>query len=280
MIFESFYCKEEVDLEKTLFSGQIFSFKKINDVFVGNIQNNLFFLKSDSLNEIKYFTKDDDLKTEEKQNILEKFFTLDISYENLQNRIRGLRLLRLEKNETLFSFICSSNNNVKRITNMVQHLNSKGEFILEYEGHKFYKFPDFETISKLENDLKENKFGYRANYIIKTAEKLLELKKEKNFSLNDLENLKFEETRKFLCGLKGIGIKVADCICLMGFYHFDVTPVDVHVFRKAKEIFKLKENRLNEKVANKIRSCFIEKYGKFAGIEQLFLFYSGMSKKI
>jgi len=58
----------------------------------------------------------------------------------------GIRQLNLEPVETLFSFICSSNNNISRISQMVNFLATKGNFIAEIEGERFFEFPTVEQL--------------------------------------------------------------------------------------------------------------------------------------
>ena len=67
--------------------------------------------------------------------ILAEYFDLDTKYdipkkdENFVGALKidgqGIRQLRLDPVETLFSFICSSNNNISRISQMVEFLASK-----------------------------------------------------------------------------------------------------------------------------------------------------------
>ena len=66
---------------------------------------------------------------------------------------------------TLFSFICSQNNNINRITQMVRCMNDDfGTEIAVYNDKKYFSFPDLNVISKIkEKQLKEKKFGYRCN---------------------------------------------------------------------------------------------------------------------
>ena len=61
----------------------------------------------------------------------------------------GIRQLRLEPVENLFSFICSSNNNIKRITQMVNNLCLHfGEKIGELsDGSVHYQFPTVERLA-------------------------------------------------------------------------------------------------------------------------------------
>ncbi|EPR78843.1 8-oxoguanine DNA glycosylase [Spraguea lophii 42_110] len=327
-MYYKYNISEKVNLDLTLYSGQIFSFKKIGDVHIGVIRGILFYLRdkiteselkditivneTENNSEYKYnlyFKYDcENLTPHSAISILSDFFTLDIDYAklkevwslsniyNFSNNLNGLRLLRLDLTETIFSFICSANNTVKRITGMVEYLLSKGEFIKEIDGNKFYKFPTVFKLSEIEEDeLRNKKFGYRAKYIVQTAKKLYkvitEKHKENNTSyqhndnikeLNFLRKLSYDHALKYLISLHGIGRKVADCICLMGLYHYDAVPIDVHIFRKSKEIFKNVSDTENIKNLNKSNyNKIVELYNKYfiekIGIAQLFIFYDSMA---
>lgn len=178
--------EQVIDLKKTLFSGQIFSFQQTDEKqFTGVVKDNLFTLEQ---REDGVYYKMYDSFDIDHENILFRFFTLDLDYnkilENWNNKVKtanlcvknpfhkplrfeesGLRLLRCDLKETIFAFICSTNNNIKRITGMVLTLCSLGDYITTVNGKKFFKFPEPERLCDKEQFFREKNFGYRAAYI-------------------------------------------------------------------------------------------------------------------
>jgi N-glycosylase/DNA lyase len=237
------------------------------------------------------------------------FLGLDLNYKKfisseLLKKHNGLRLVNNAIYPTIFSFICSQNNNIKRITKMVQILYSKGDFACNYKDKDFYFFPNLDRLCDIEEELKNHKFGYRSSYITKTAKKLMEMKDSEWKRLNNLvfeleldqdedenitnvlaKDLKInfiekplipdrELTRNMLLSLSGIGPKVADCILLIGFGFLDVVPIDTHIFKYALKTFDLNTKNLNKTTYKLIQDEFILRYGEYAGIVQLFIFKS------
>ena len=163
-------------------------------------------------------------------------------------------MLRQDPLETLFSFICSSNNNIERISGMVEKLCVKyGDFILEFEGTKYYTFPSPTVLARerVESDLRTLGFGYRAKYIHQTA-KLLTSKPEG--WLDGLRKMSYSEAHAELMSLPGVGAKVADCVCLMSLDKMEAIPVDTHVWQIANRDYKLKltSKSLTTRVYNEI----------------------------
>jgi len=86
--------------------------------------------------------------------------------------------LRQDPVENLFAFICSANNNIQRISGMVQNMSKEyGEHCGELEGESHYAFPSLSSLAKsgVEERLRELGFGYRARYIEESARKILPL---------------------------------------------------------------------------------------------------------
>lgn len=267
---------EKIDLEKTFYSGQIFSFKKTGPKDYSGVINRsiITFRQVGDLVEYEFH--------EEIQKILYHFFTLDINYKKLiekwnksQNQINfkynGLRLLRCSFIETIFSFICASNNNIKRITSMIDYLFSKGEFLGCVGDIKFYEFPDTHKLIGIEEELRKKKFGYRSKFICSSAKKLSKTSFPKNIG--------YEDAVKTLMKLDGIGRKVADCICLLSLNHLSSVPVDTHIFKISKKIFGL-EGQLNNRIYNFIKERYIKLFGEYAGIAQLFIFKQILDKEM
>ena len=88
----------------------------------------------------------------------------------------GVRCLRQDPWECTLSFICSQNNNIKRITQLVRTLrNTYGKPIcktmIDNEDTMLHSFPSFEDFrtNVTEAKLRQLGFGYRAPYIEKSV---------------------------------------------------------------------------------------------------------------
>lgn len=132
----------------------------------------------------------------------------DSVFARFATRFSGLRMLRQDPWECLCAFVCSSNNNIARIGQMVQNLCTHfSPVLLEYsyppppasvralesikteadgdaskQNHveqgqvkiAFHPFPPAEALAKpgVEEKLRELGFGYRAKYLARTAQML------------------------------------------------------------------------------------------------------------
>ncbi|KAL3119952.1 hypothetical protein niasHT_007080 [Heterodera trifolii] len=196
--------------------------------------------------------------------------------------LQGIRILRQEPVETLFAFICSANNNVPRISKMVEKLCQFYGDSVEVNAQRFYDFPSvFQMAAHLncmEQTLRDAGFGYRAKSIMKTVEMLADgkLGNSADLWLHSLRNLPYHEAKLALMKLPGVGPKVADCICLMALDKHQVVPVDRHVFNLATEIYTpafLKGCKtLSTAIYGQIGAFFVDIHGDYAGWAHSVLF--------
>ena len=106
-------------------------------------------------------------------NLYQAWSKNDLFFQELQAPFHGIRILRQDPVENLFSFICSQNNNITRIAQLVEKLcQNYGEWVTEHEGKDYYTFPSISSLAKgnIENDLRQLGFGYRAKFIQRVAE--------------------------------------------------------------------------------------------------------------
>ena len=183
---------------------------------------------------------------------------------------KGIRILNQDPRETTISFLISQNNNIPRIKSIIEklclNLGEKKQFL----GEDYYSFP---TLEKLKNQTvefyKNLGLGYRANYLLNTAEFL-----QNHPDLLALKSLTTTDLKSILLSVNGIGPKVADCITFFGFGKTDSFPVDTWIEKIYREDFN---GTLNSR--QKMAEYFVEKFGENSGYFQQYLFYYKRSKE-
>ena len=135
----------------------------------------------------------------------------------------GIRILRQDLWEMIVTFLISQNNNITRITRSVEALCDA--FGGEVEGSGRRSFPSAYDIDTGRLTDKSFGLGYRAEYIANMCEYV---RSDPDF-LQRLAKMAYDAAREALLQMKGIGPKVADCICLFGLHHTEAFPVDTHV---------------------------------------------------
>lgn len=148
--------------------------------------------------------------------------------------------------------------------------------------------PEALTGKNVESHLRELGFGYRAKYIAETA-RIVANQKPKNW-LESLRNPEvpgfgnqlvplekhatYKEAHEELLSLKGVGPKVADCVCLMGLGWAESVPVDTHVWQIAQRDYKFgkKAKTFNKAMYDAVGDHFRTLWGKHAGWAHSVLF--------
>lgn len=176
----------------------------------------------------------------------------------------GIRVFNQEPFEALISFIISANNNIKRISGIVERLCRLAGERLSFMGEEMFAFPSPQALAALsEDELKAIGTGYRAPYIVDTAKRIAD-----GYDLEKLRDLPLDAARKELLSFKGVGPKVADCILLFSLGHTDAFPIDVWIDRAMNELFfdsvPPKKAEMREAVAS---------IGKYSGIIQQYIFF-------
>ncbi len=216
--------------------------------------------------EDRYETDCDADKWEE---VWKDYFDLDRNYRAIRDdargrvkyvdmaieRGKGIRILRQDLWEILITFIISQRKNIPAISASVEKLCALyGEKLIN-GSEELYSFP---TAADMRNatieGLRSCSLGYRAEYIHDAVRRANDCELDM-VSFKTLEDdALFEE----LCGIKGVGKKVANCVMLFGYGRVDRAPVDVWIQRVIDE---------NGGVD------IFEDFSGYAGIIQQYLFY-------
>lgn len=174
----------------------------------------------------------------------------------------GMRILRQDPYEALISFVVSQNNNVKRITGIIERLCAAYGERGEHMGTAYFAFPKSEALAKATvKELELLGTGYRAPYVLHCAQRIRD-----GYDLDGLRALSFEQAKKELMGFKGVGPKVAECVMLFSLGFDTAFPVDVWVKRISAWLYPGKNGRFAAKAA-------AERFGCWAGAAQQYLFH-------
>ena len=179
-------------------------------------------------------------------------------------KARGLRLLNQNREEMIYSFIISQNNNIPRIKGIISRIcEGLGQKMPSPFGD-FFAFPSSAALAGREPEYyKSLGAGYRDVFLHDTAVRLAAEGTE------ELEKLDYDGLRARLLTYKGIGPKVADCICLFGFGKRNAFPVDTWIEKLYHEDFG---GTLTDR--KKINAYFTSLFGEFSGYVQQYLFYA------
>lgn len=253
---------DEMDIEKTFECGQCFRWNRddkgvYSGVAMGygaslfNRDENVYIRSCAPIGLWRnYFDLDRDYKTISETLRLSEYLSRCIDYG------AGIRILRQEPWEALCSFIISQCNNIKRIKGIVERLClDYGDKIL-FDGEQMYTFPTPQVLAGLnEEDLSSLRCGYRSEYVLSAARAVA----SGELDLNALISAPWEEAKKILMTLKGVGEKVANCVVLFGLHHMEAFPIDVWIKRALKEHFPPKFDPRT--------------LGEYAGLAQQYIFY-------
>lgn len=261
--------QNDFNIAETLECGQCFRFKRDANCY-------LLIAHARKLNIIQnenefYFSP---CTLQEFEDIWINYFDLETDYAKIKSQlsleyVNNIRILKQEPFECLMSFIISQNNRITQIQRVIENISCKYGTEIEKD---IYAFPTPTQLQKATCDeLMECKAGFRAKYIRDALDKL---KTE-----IDLEKLQSESTktiRDTLMQIKGVGLKVSDCILLFAFNRTEVYPVDVWVKRITEELyFDGKSMSVND-----IRAFGENTFGDLAGYAQQFLFHYARNVRV
>ena len=132
----------------------------------------------------------------------------------------------------------------------------------ENVGMVFQHFNLFPNMTVLKNiTLAPVRLGYRAKYICAAARQVA----SGAVDLEAVRHMDYAHAKAELLRLTGVGIKVAECICLFALHHIDAFPVDTHIRQMLD--------------AHYPKGFPLKRYKGFAGVMQQYAFYYELSLK-
>jgi N-glycosylase/DNA lyase len=276
-----------LDLDLCLFSGQVFRWEKLQEgSWLGVDGSNAYLIRQSSLGSYE-------VESNAPPEALDRLLRMDLDHKaaaasllakgsELEAAIDGLPGLRMMRpssvHETLFCFLCTANNHLGRIGQMVRKLASYGEPLCELEGKAVTAFPSLEVIAGLsEEELRAAGFGYRGRSIPMVARAILE--KEEGW-LESLRNEPYPAAHTGLVGLYSVGPKLADCVALYGLEKLEATPIDTHLWQAIVRLYRpeWKGRSMTDARYREGGLWMRERFGKYAGLAHLYLYLGNMKR--
>ncbi|MEM3788878.1 MAG: DNA glycosylase [Candidatus Bathyarchaeia archaeon] len=280
------------NLDLTLCCGQAFRWEKFGEWWYGIIGDtplkirqvgNTLEFENTSPDLVKnYFGLGDDLPT-----ILSQI-TKDNHIGEAVKTLKGLRILRQDPWECLISYICATYKNIPAIKRMLHKLSKRFGEKAVLDGFALYAFPTAEKLVKASfQQLADCGLGYRAKYVYEAAKKVA----SGEFEIEGVKKESYEKAREKLLTLKGVGLKVADCVALFALEKLEAFPVDVWMKRvMIRHYADHFEKEFIEKISLKKSlaradyerlSHFARRYfGAYAGYAQEYLFHFERQRRI
>ena len=265
--------KLSIDIDNSINSGQVFLWEKDGSDWYGvNGQNILKINKNGVIKSIlnsktNFFRKNDNI-----QEILDSI-SKDKTVKKAVKEYEGLRIFRQDPFQCMISFIISSNSNIQKIKSSLEKITKKFGKKIKINNKEFFLFPEPEKIADASiNEIKTCGVGYRAPFI-KEAAKMVVLKK---IDFKYLEKCNYQEAKKNICLVPGIGNKVADCIMLFSLNKLDAFPLDTWMIKILEKYysneFKIETKTITEKQYNILHEKIVNYFGPYCGYAQQFLF--------
>lgn len=261
-----------LNVEHTINSGQVFLWERAGPNWYGI--NGQDVLRVGDSGEVTSYSgaRYDLFRDNDRYGAVVRQISRDQVIRQAARRFPGLRLLRQDPFQCYISFIVSANSNIRNIRRSLHNLTRTFGKRVRFEGREFYLFPEASRLAGASiAELSSCGLGYRAKYVKSAAQAVR--RGQVDFEL--LKKANYHSARDTLCGIDGIGNKVADCILLFSLEKTDAFPLDRWIVRGLQqhypERFSLGSS-LTEKRYHTLHDELAGYFGRYAGYCQQLLF--------
>ncbi len=242
------------------------------------------FPAKDGLAHIRdYFRLETDLRA-----LVSGFSARDPHISDAVHSFPGLRVLRQDPEECLFSFLCTPAAPLYRIRGAITALcRAYGDPapMGEVAGVRHHGFPPAHRLAEASlPQMEKFGLGFRAKNIRASARQVMENGGAE--WLLGLRALPYADAKRALMTLPGVGDKIADCVCLFSLDKDAAIPVDTHIRQIAQRHYIARPRDLEPitktftaKAYAQIGDLLRERFGSMAGWAQQYLFYYDLYEK-
>ena len=278
-------CGQPFNLAASLESGQAFRWVREQEGpdawFSGVVQGNLIRIRQSGRGTVDfqssqpagltrhqlhgYFRLDDDTEA------IYREISREGTLKALVQRYAGLRLLRQEPWECLVAFLCSGNNSISRISQIMEKLAESFGQPIQLDGATRFSFPTPQRLNAAEpEELEGLRLGLnRGANIHRIAGEV----SDGTLDLYALTEMPYPEALKKLQEQPGIGPKIANCVLLFSLDKLEAFPVDRWIGRA------MAGEEASDRELVEWANIYREEFGQYAGYAGQFLFHDMRERK-
>jgi len=273
--------RQSFDPAVSVNSGQVFLWEKHNDQWYGiHGEHVVRFVQQDGCTEFASFPEERswDMKMFRLGDDAGAIFgeiSRDPFIRRLVKAYPGLRLMRQEPHQCLFSFVCASNTNIPMIRRMLYNMTKKFGKAVKVDGLEFFTFPSAAAMSKADiDDLRACGLGYRTKAVKAAADAIA----TGRLDFDVMKKASYEDAKKDLLQVYGVGNKIADCVLLFSLEKLDAFPIDVWIARALAGHYRwLHGIKFGDKITprqyEQLSANARDYFGRYAGYAQQYLYY-------
>ena len=267
----------ELDLAATLGCGQVFHWRRAGRGYAGAIGETPVYLEQQGAELVvspgcealasRYLALDHPLDE------VYASFPDDPAMRAALTACRGLRIIRQPLWECLATFITSALKQVAHIAQISLVLREKfGRSLGAEAGIEIFAYPSAERIAALdEADLRKCGLGFRARSLLETARVVATRERQMAADpLEELRRLDRSAALAALCGFRGVGTKVANCVLLFGYGQLDAFPIALGSERVLRVGYFAHEPDIP---AGRLQAFADQHFGRYGGYAQQYLFH-------
>ncbi|HEY6103533.1 MAG TPA: DNA glycosylase [bacterium] len=202
--------------------------------------------------------------------LIERELARDRVLNGILPHTSGIAILRQDPWECLAGFIISAFNNIPKIELTIARLSERFGEPVKGGGQAF---PSAAALAAApERALRQCILGYRAPYLNGVAR----LVDSGRFDLSAPFALAYDDAKRMLLELPGVGQKVADCVLLFAYGKGEAFPVDIWVKRAVEGQYFKGET----KTERELRAFARRRFGPLSGYAQQHLFHHARSRRL
>lgn len=249
--------------DSTLLGGQAFNWDPDAEDFVGFTQNKI--IKLSPRGDRCHWEIFSNMPIDNPEEYIKNYLAVDHDHakalqemandEQIQKCAAHLphtRILNQDFQQTLLSFLMSSNNNIKAIRRSIRILAETLGDKITIDRKVYHLFPSTETFATVPiQKILDAGLGFRAKFIQGAAQYILA-----NNLTEKIKKMNLDQARAELIKINGIGPKIADCILCFSLGFTEVTPLDVWALRAVNRYYGLPQKMKYDDVSRWLTDRF------------------------